>query len=42
VGLSGALVIIPVALSIVAIVIRYTSAFDRADEFHREVGAPTG
>nr|WP_128619475.1 MFS transporter [Mycobacterium lepraemurium] len=39
VGLSGALVTIPVMMTIVAVAIRYTQAFDTADEFHR---APAG
>jgi MFS family permease len=39
VGLSGALVTIPVMMTIVAVAIRYTPAFDTADEFHR---APAG
>lgn len=36
VGLSAALVTIPVMLSIAAIAIRFTTAFDAADEFHQE------
>ncbi|OBG28885.1 MFS transporter [Mycobacterium sp. 852002-51057_SCH5723018] len=36
-GLSVALVIIPVMLAVAAIAIRCTAAFDKADEFHREV-----
>lgn len=40
VGLAGALVTIPVTISIAAIAIRYTTAFDKADEFHREVAIP--
>ena len=42
VGLSGALVTIPVMMSIVAIAIRCTTALDEADNFHREVAAPAG
>jgi predicted MFS family arabinose efflux permease len=38
-GLSAALVVIPVMLSVAAIAIRATAAFDKADEFHREVAA---
>ncbi|ORA21974.1 MFS transporter [Mycobacterium angelicum] len=36
-GLPAALVTIPVTISIAAIAIRCTTAFDAADEFHREV-----
>lgn len=35
VGLAGALVIIPVVISVAAVAISVTSAFDAADEFHR-------
>jgi MFS family permease len=42
VGLSGALVTIPVMMSIVAIAIGFTTALDEADNFHREVVAPAG
>jgi MFS family permease len=42
VGLSAALVTIPVTLSIAGIAIRCTTAFEAADEFHREVAAPAG
>jgi MFS family permease len=35
-GLSAALVTIPVMLSVAGVVIRFTTAFDAADEFHRE------
>jgi MFS family permease len=41
VGLSAALVIIPVMLSIAGIAIRCTTAFDKADEFHREAAPST-
>jgi hypothetical protein len=34
-GLSAALVTIPVVLSVAALAISATSAFDAADEFHR-------
>jgi MFS family permease len=40
VGLSAALIIIPVTISIAGIVIRCTRAFDAADEFHRDAAAP--
>ncbi|OBB92491.1 MFS transporter [Mycobacterium sp. 852002-40037_SCH5390672] len=40
VGLSAALVTVPVMMSVVGIAIRYTPAFDRADEFHRDVATP--
>jgi MFS family permease len=36
-GLSSALVTIPVMLSIAGVVIRRSTAFDAADEFHRGV-----
>ncbi len=36
IGLSGALVTIPVEVSVAAIVIRCTTAFESADEFHRD------
>ena len=36
IGLSAALVTIPVMLSIAGLAIRLTTAFDAADEFHRE------
>ena len=42
VGLSGALVTIPVMMAIVAIAIRCTTALDEADNFHRDVAAPAG
>lgn len=42
VGLSAALVTVPVTLSIAGIAIRCTTAFEAADEFHREVAAPAG
>ncbi len=42
IGLSAALVIIPVMISIAGIAIRYTTAFDAADEFHRDVTSPGG
>ncbi|MBV8790162.1 MAG: MFS transporter [Mycobacterium sp.] len=42
VGLAAALVTIPVMMSIVAIAIRCTAAFDKADEFHRDVASPAG
>jgi MFS family permease len=42
VGLSWALVTIPVMVAVAGIAIRCTSAFDRADEFHREVARPAG
>jgi MFS family permease len=42
VGLAAALITIPVMLSIVAIAIRCTAAFDKADEFHRDVANPAG
>lgn len=40
VGLSAALLTIPVMMSIVGVAIRYTPAFDKADEFHRDVATP--
>ena len=40
VGLSAALVTIPVMMSIVGVAIRCTPAFDKADEFHRDVATP--
>ncbi|OBH57799.1 MFS transporter [Mycobacterium sp. E2479] len=40
VGLSAALVTIPVMMSVVAVAIRCTPAFDKADEFHRDVATP--
>lgn len=40
VGLSAALVTIPVMMAIVGIAIRCTPAFDKADEFHRDVATP--
>ncbi|BBY39301.1 hypothetical protein MMAN_34350 [Mycobacterium mantenii] len=40
VGLAAALVTIPVMMSIVGIAIRCTPAFDKADEFHRDVATP--
>lgn len=40
VGLAAALITIPVTLAIAGLAIRYTTAFDAADEFHREVGTP--
>lgn len=40
VGLSAALIIIPVTISIAGIVIRCTTAFDVADEFHRDAAVP--
>lgn len=42
VGLSAALVTIPVMLAVVAIAIGSSRAFDKADEFHREVASPAG
>ncbi|WP_156687742.1 MFS transporter [Mycobacterium sp. Marseille-P9652] len=41
-GLAAALVTLPVMMSVVAIAIRFSPAFDKADEFHREVAAPAG
>lgn len=41
-GLSAALVTIPVMMAIVGIAIRNTPAFDKADEFHRDVATPAG
>jgi len=35
-GLSAALATIPVVMSIAAVGIRYSTAFDKADEFHRD------
>lgn len=40
VGLAAALITIPVMMSIVGIAIRCTPAFDKADEFHRDVATP--
>ncbi|OBK82169.1 MFS transporter, partial [Mycobacterium sp. 1165178.9] len=40
VGLAAALVTIPVMMAIVGIAIRCTPAFDKADEFHRDVVTP--
>ena len=40
VGLAAALVTIPVMMSIAAIAIRCTTAFDAADEFHRDLSLP--
>ncbi|HEX5252810.1 MAG TPA: MFS transporter [Mycobacterium sp.] len=40
VGLAAALVTIPVVMSIVGVAIRCTPAFDKADEFHRDVARP--
>jgi fucose permease len=40
VGLSAALVTIPVMMAIVGVAIRCTPAFDKADEFHRDVATP--
>jgi MFS family permease len=40
VGLSAALVTIPVMMSVVGIAIRITPAVDKADEFHRDVATP--
>ncbi|MEE2855360.1 MAG: MFS transporter [Actinomycetota bacterium] len=42
VGLSAALVTIPVMMSVVGVAIRCTPAFDKADEFHRDVATPAG
>jgi MFS family permease len=42
VGLSAALVTIPVMMAIVAVAIRCSAAFDKADEFHRDVASPAG
>lgn len=42
VGLSAALATIPVMMCAAGIAIRRTRAFDRADEFHREVASPAG
>jgi MFS family permease len=42
VGLGAALITIPVMMSIVAVAIRCTPAFDKADEFHRDVASPAG
>lgn len=42
VGLSAALVTIPVLMTIVAVAIRCAAAFDRADDFHRQVATPAG
>jgi MFS family permease len=36
IGLSAALVIIPVMISIAGMAVHFTSAFDAADQFHRE------
>lgn len=40
VGLSAALVTIPVMMSLVGIAIRVSPAVDKADEFHRDVATP--
>jgi MFS family permease len=40
VELSAALVTIPVMMSIVGVAIRCAPAFDKADEFHRDVATP--
>ncbi|OBB68143.1 MFS transporter [Mycobacterium sp. 852014-50255_SCH5639931] len=40
VGLAAALVTIPVLMTVVAVAIRCATAFDRADEFHRQVATP--
>lgn len=42
VGLAAALVTIPVLMTIVGIAIRCASAFDKADDFHRQVATPAG
>lgn len=42
VGLSAALITIPVLMTVVAVAIRCTTAFDRADAFHRQVATPAG
>jgi MFS family permease len=42
VGLSAALITIPVLMTVVGITIRCATAFDRADEFHRQVATPAG
>ncbi|OBH83434.1 MFS transporter [Mycobacterium scrofulaceum] len=42
VGLSAALVTIPVLMSVIAVAIRCAAAFDRADDFHRQVATPAG
>lgn len=42
VGLSAALVTIPVLMTVIAVAIRCATAFDRADEFHRQVATPAG
>ncbi|OBJ64412.1 MFS transporter [Mycobacterium colombiense] len=42
VGLSAALVTIPVMMAIVGIAIRCSPAFDKADDFHRDVATPAG
>lgn len=36
VGLSAALIAIPVAIAVAGVAIRFTTAFDAADEFHRQ------
>lgn len=42
VGLAAALVTVPVLMSVVAVAIRCAAAFDRADDFHRQVATPAG
>ncbi|MGO9184321.1 MAG: MFS transporter [Mycobacterium sp.] len=42
IGLQAALVTIPVMMTIAALAIRCSSAFDAADEFHGGAAAPTG
>ncbi|WP_406817263.1 MFS transporter [Mycobacterium sp. M23085] len=42
VGLSAALITIPVMMAIVGVAIRCTPAFGQADEFHRDVATPAG
>ncbi|OBG52043.1 MULTISPECIES: MFS transporter [unclassified Mycobacterium] len=42
VGLAAALVTIPALMSVVAVAIRCVAAFDRADDFHRQVATPAG
>jgi len=39
-GLSAALIVIPLTISIAGIVIRCSGAFDAADEFHRDAAVP--
>ncbi len=41
-GLAAALVTIPVLMTVVAVAIRCATAFDRADDFHRQVASPAG